>query len=762
MPQDGGSNLQPRPPRVPGGGHGWLRGQAGGAEPAVSGAGARLAKEFGLPPRRVIDTLLSGRKGVSGPNAWALEELYQAEALYYDPGLGLTTVPSAVAKPPKHNASQKRGLLIDAAHGSTRITLDGKRSRPTSTGLVEHHAVAEHQLWDDTFYYLEQATFLLPMTGLKDRFSGEQIDPLIYHAWKAEKNPELVRLVEKNFSEEARRDFLEGWKDESTVGESVVSIASTASVAIITSGSNMPGPMSLWVAATRLAMFYAIEHKVRLGLLAKSNGASRYKHTLKAMKIDWDGKLFRGSVMRGGTAVVATILLLATLTGDPLESVNGVVGLASAFGTAGLAIADLKPVLAVIERNAPRLAAHGLPAVAGLLSVVGVVTGFMTLGDGWARGDMVRSFEGGLGGTGSLLSLVGWVALESSLVTAVALPHLLMVAGAVLMLAAVGVGVYRMLHDSVEVFAYAILGGTRKGRLVHTTRGPGCYDSFAPRLDGCVQLQADSARVPVGPRGSGLHEGPDRGAHNVTVFLDALLRWHDATFAGVVLLVGLLVVRVYRETLRIYGIPASGEAPAEAEGSYRVEPPRTFSPYHAAYLINPAVLPGTVALAPLFSMGVLSIDLSTRRIVHGRATPPLNPFQSRAREQAHGVHSDELVRTLSTQMRAELAEDLRGSALQAPGDAPSVPRAATGALWLACTGLCAAALGLGGVFGGGVSAILWLPPIAPTGNGVSRRMCHSQSRVRRRYVNANDSSMHGFGGRKVRTTRPRTSPGTWR
>ena len=606
----------------------------------------RLAKEFGLPPRRVIDTLLSGRKGVSGPNAWALEELYQAEALYYDPGLGLTTVPSAVAKPPKHNASQKRGLLSDAAHGSTRITLDGKKEPPyfdwtiTNSGtialplskgfrttlerykeykeskpeldafaklvaqlgrdldtmraamrdmavaareamseigalagleavvdiecamvgdplpgehamadlqgfiaksampvlsknlvlepvaakdnahlrrdgaakrildslktpewkegikaLVEHHAVAEHQLWDDTFYYLEQATFLLPMTGLKDRFSGEQIDPLIYHAWKAETNPELVRLVEENFSEEARRDFLEGWKDESTVGESVVSIASTASVAIITSGSNMPGPMSLWVAATRLAMFYAIEHKVRLGLLAKSNGAafsilnllargaklnvpewdrmlkalnevhyqkhanaaSRYKHTLKAMKIDWDGKLFRGSVMRGGTAVVATILLLATLTGDPLESVNGVVGLASAFGTAGLAIADLKPVLAVIERNAPRLAAHGLPAVAGLLSVVGVVTGFMTLGDGWARGDMVRSFEGGLGGTGSLLSLVGWVALESSLVTAVALPHLLMVAGAVLVLAAVGVGVYRMLHDSVEVFAYAIL-----------------------------------------------------------------------------------------------------------------------------------------------------------------------------------------------------------------------------------------------------------------------------------------------------------------
>ncbi len=192
----------------------------------------------------------------------------------------------------------------------------------------------------------------------------------------------------------------------------------------------------------------------------------------------------------------------------------------------------------------------------------------------------------------------------------------------------------------------------------------------------------------------------------MTVFLDALLRWHDATFACVVLRVGLLVVRVYRETHRIYGIPASGEAPAETEGSYRVEPPRTFSPYHAAYLINPAVLPGTVALAPLFSMGVLSIDLSTRRIVHGRATPPLDPFQSRAREQAHGVHSDELVRTLSTQMRAELAEDLRGSALQAPGDAPSVPRAATGALWLACAGLCAAALGLGGVFGGGVSAIL--------------------------------------------------------
>lgn len=356
--------------------------------------------------------------------------------------------------------------------------------------LIEHQDVVDHKLWEEAFYELERAAVLLPLTGHADRFAREQMDPFFYQLAKEELDPEFRTALEKELSEEDARDFIEGWKSLPDVGESVMSIASQLSVATIAIGANLPGPMSLWVALSRVALFHAIAYKAAKGLTAGglaggilnrlvkwgSLGAAeqtllqnaiqesyqwrdkppttRYVNTVKSLNIDLDDRLFRGAGLRGATFLVATALLVLTLTNDPLESYEHAVGLMSAMGGGVLAFADLKPIADVLMRRAPTVAVTGMSAVAASVSVFGIVAGVLTMRKGFARGDSLQALEGALGGTGSAVALGGWIAAS---VFAVPIPQYVMAVGTLLVLASIGAAVWGMIQDSVQAFVNGIL-----------------------------------------------------------------------------------------------------------------------------------------------------------------------------------------------------------------------------------------------------------------------------------------------------------------
>ncbi|MCR9164089.1 MAG: hypothetical protein ACE37F_01685 [Nannocystaceae bacterium] len=599
----------------------------------------RLAEEFSLPPQRVLQVLTAGSpNAVARQNRWVLEELYQAEGLYFDEGLGLTTVPSAIEHPPKHSQSQKRHLVRDAAHGSVKITEDGKRepryyawkvsnsgtiALPISKGfrttlerykeyketkpeldafakrvrrvlrdidalrealrelaraakgglpnlaaltalhavvdiecavngdtgvgpmedlqnfivaaamplfmkklvqepevaedargqrdaaakrildewatpdwkdglrsVIEHSEVVDHDLWEDTFYALESAVALLPLTEHRERFLDQEVLPLEYHAWKEELDPEFEKLLKSTLSPEAAEQYIEGWKGQTPLRESALSIASSFSNATIAMGANLPGPMSLWVAITRISMFHSIAHKARRGLrkaarsewvlnkIVKFGGISwqekqrmafaigeayefrdapasvRYKHATKLMGVNWDDRLFRGAGFRGATALLAGALLALTVSSNPDESATSAIGYISAMATAGLAFADLGPISDFLMKRSSRLTTLGMGGVAGFVSVLGIVSGGLTLRDGIVRGDALQALEGALAGAGNGLAFIGWLASTAGYVP---VPQYVMVVGTVLVLASIAVAVWGMTQNSVEEFVRGVI-----------------------------------------------------------------------------------------------------------------------------------------------------------------------------------------------------------------------------------------------------------------------------------------------------------------
>lgn len=598
----------------------------------------RLAKEFVLPLQRVLEALTSSIGPIAKHNRWALEDLYQEEALIYDEGLGGTTVPSALADPPKHTQSQKRQLLRDTARGSTRVFLDGRRERPheswslANTGTIalpiskgfrttierykeyveakpefdafaklvntllrdvatlrdalrelaassreglrdlaaltalhgvvdiecaasgdtgvgpmedlqefivgsatplfikrliqepaaaedaltkrdaaakrildawatdawkdgaqavmDHAEVVDHELWEDTFHAVESATNLLPLTGLRARFLEEQFFPLEYQAWKEELDPAFHKLISATLSKEAASQYIDGWKHHKPLSESVLSIMSSLANTTIAMGANLPGPMSLWVAVTRLSLFHSIAHKAKSPLLPAprsewvinrivkmsklnlseqkqfafavgeayefrdASSAARYKHSVKLLGVDWDSRLFRGAGLRGATAFIAAALLALTLNSDPDESLKSSIGLISAMGLAGLAFADLGPISDFLLKRSPRLATLGMAGVAGFISILGVVSGVLTMRDGILRDDNMQLLEGALSTTGNGLAFIGWLASTAGYVP---VPQYLMVLGTVLILLSIGVAVWGMLQNSVEEFVLGII-----------------------------------------------------------------------------------------------------------------------------------------------------------------------------------------------------------------------------------------------------------------------------------------------------------------
>lgn len=192
----------------------------------------------------------------------------------------------------------------------------------------------------------------------------------------------------------------------------------------------------------------------------------------------------------------------------------------------------------------------------------------------------------------------------------------------------------------------------------------------------------------------------------MTEFPGLLLQWEPAAAALLATVLGLAIARMYRTSPAVLGAPTTLPPPQGAAPGYRDESSPALSPYHAAHLINPRILPGLVALGPLFSQGVLGVDRGRNRLTAGGETASLDRFQQLATEQAVGFQAWPVSRSLSTQVGRSLEEELRGTALQSPTGGRGVPAAANACLWLTALGLAATLVSVAGPWGGVASSLV--------------------------------------------------------
>ncbi|MCR9164088.1 MAG: hypothetical protein ACE37F_01690 [Nannocystaceae bacterium] len=190
--------------------------------------------------------------------------------------------------------------------------------------------------------------------------------------------------------------------------------------------------------------------------------------------------------------------------------------------------------------------------------------------------------------------------------------------------------------------------------------------------------------------------------------IDSIFRWDYIVLAACLVVFGIAVAQVYRKSLFILGAPTLPAERGANATNYRRDPPKPLTPLHAAYLVNPSILPGMVILAPLVASGALGGDRRSGRLLPGDPAAGLDKHQRAALEQAPNCHMEFVARSLSTQMASELASDLRDSALQCPEGARGVPQAATLCLWSVATSLSLVGLTLAGPWGGLVSTLVLL------------------------------------------------------
>ncbi|MCX4246501.1 hypothetical protein [Paraliomyxa miuraensis] len=346
--------------------------------------------------------------------------------------------------------------------------------------VVCNHDVVPHPLLDSLYYYLTAAADLLSMTPLAEEFAERHALPL-YEAL-AGLPDDGVELPLAKLRNDVLREAIEGgWRSLLEDRESVYKLAMGIGTGVIGSVSNLAGPRSVGVAVLMQYQIYlfrrgAKEYASSVVVMNRAvQSFMRYFTTYNAHSLAWfrggiaevafgEGKLtltqhakkcgfdmtrgpFSGRVARSTMALMAVSVLglaLAARAGDEEVPVSSTLALVATGGTAGVALIDWPPVARALEGSRWSVMLKHSGGLAALTGAFGVASSLMALVDAGKDGDALGIAEGALSFLGSSSSLIGWYGCTQMGALAFA-PSLLMTVGSILVLAGLGVGLWRVL-----------------------------------------------------------------------------------------------------------------------------------------------------------------------------------------------------------------------------------------------------------------------------------------------------------------------------
>lgn len=347
--------------------------------------------------------------------------------------------------------------------------------------VVENHDIMPHKLLSDMYDFMTAGADLLSATEQAEKFAVKHALPLMRGLADLPAS-ECDEAIQEFHAPALRTALAGGWRDILPERETVFKLAMGIGTAAIGSVSNLEGPRSIGVAGLiqyqlylfkRAAKEYnkgvaAFNHAVfkfethfgnikakafgdfyqRLAAAARSGDKVDISALLKESKIHLARGPFRGRTTRAAMALLAISVFGLAVASNPDNSMSSAFAIASTFGTMGVATLDWAPIANALERRWGGAFTSAVGGLAGVVAIVGFGTSFASFWQACEDGDDLGIAEGALGTIGSSASIVGWLWSLKAGALAFA-PSLLMTTGSILILAGLGVSIWRT-FDSEE------------------------------------------------------------------------------------------------------------------------------------------------------------------------------------------------------------------------------------------------------------------------------------------------------------------------
>lgn len=341
--------------------------------------------------------------------------------------------------------------------------------------VVENHDVVSHALLDNMYYYMTAAADLLSVTDEAEQFAKEHALPMMRGL--AELPAEEYEATIELFDSGLREAMAGKWREALPDRETAFKLAIGIGTGVIGSVSNLEGPRSIGVAvmmqyqvhlfrrglkdlefsvvAFERALTMFLKHfgdfkghnlqmfRTKVAEAVRSGGKVNLSAIAKESELDVTRGPFRGRTSRSIMALLAVGIFALTIASNPDSSWGSIFSVASAAGTMGVATLDWGPIASALEKRWKSKITIASGAMAGLVSAFGLVASGIATIDAYEKGDDLGIIEGALSTLGSAASLAGWV-LSFKMGALAFAPSLMMTAGSVLLIAGLGISIWRV------------------------------------------------------------------------------------------------------------------------------------------------------------------------------------------------------------------------------------------------------------------------------------------------------------------------------